>query len=135
MAACIKCQEGFSLINNRCINTKVPECLQNQYLSIDFSKCIDCSSSIPSCESCNNYSETIYCNSCSDELLPDLKGAACNYCEIFDCMRCEEDGVCTVCSDGFLLNNDGECVSCPEKCSRVCSFTDENQQETSCDCD
>ena len=119
---CKKCDTGFNLIDGKCVI--IPNCQAGTFLVNG--KCLPCKD--PNCKSCDKNLECVECKpnfikqvdannkttcvECCDKGFFNNNGT-CDKCGP-NCDDCANQKQCTVCADGFLLEN-GKCV---KVCSR-----------------
>ena len=127
--ACTECEKAYNLESGYCI---MKTCEAGMYLNTETGECLSCPATCTTCSTVMTSSETPQCTSCAEGYKLDaatatcvelncsdaeyVKGNECLPCSgtISNCLTCSGENTCTVCENGFTLQN-GQCVgvSCP----------------------
>ena len=127
--ACTECENAYNLESGYCI---MKTCEAGMYLNTETGECLSCPATCTTCSTVMTSSETPQCTSCAEGYKLDaatatcvelncsdaeyVKGNECLPCSgtISNCLTCSGENTCTVCENGFTLQN-GQCVgiSCP----------------------
>ncbi|EDR28439.1 protein serine/threonine kinase, putative [Entamoeba dispar SAW760] len=131
---CRSCEKGYYLSSNKCIecSTQISHCAECD----SGSECKVCENDYylkdKMCYLCSEITECILCSPdkdgcllCSNNALPE--NGKCSKCSQILCDVCEDYNICTSCSNGNYLSNEGICTNCNlmSGCS-VCNTTSES---------
>ncbi|MBS6474086.1 MAG: hypothetical protein KH347_07560 [Acetobacter sp.] len=122
--ACTECENAYNLESGYCI---MKTCEAGMYLNSETGECLSCPATCTTCATVMTSSETPQCTSCAEGYKLDeatatcvelncsdaeyVKGNECLPCSgtISNCLTCSGENTCTVCENGFTLQN-GQCV-------------------------
>ncbi len=122
--ACTECEKAYNLESGYCI---MKTCEAGMYLNTETGECLSCPATCTTCSTVMTSSETPQCTSCAEGYKLDaatatcvelncsdaeyVKGNECLPCSgtISNCLTCSGENTCTVCENGFTLQN-GQCV-------------------------
>ena len=122
--ACTECENAYNLESGYCI---MKTCEAGMYLNTETGECLSCPATCTTCSTVMTSSETPQCTSCAEGYKLDaatatcvelncsdaeyVKGNECLPCSgtISNCLTCSGENTCTVCENGFTLQN-GQCV-------------------------
>ena len=122
--ACTECENAYNLESGYCI---MKTCEAGMYLNSETGECLSCPATCTTCATVMSSSETPQCTSCAEGYKLDeatatcvelncsdaeyVKGNECLPCSgtISNCLTCSGENTCTVCENGFTLQN-GQCV-------------------------
>ena len=124
---CDECKLGFNLFNNGALCAQQEEIDNNIYIWSNDGTLVTCSSLIPDCNRCNDSSTCYECkenaalidnNTCLNKTEIEInkqyyKDNSTNRyisCSMIDnCITCNSSTVCTLCHNGFTLNENNQC--------------------------
>jgi len=71
---------------------------------------------LPCIEGCIKCDNSLVCVDCQENSYYKNDASRCVRCADTNCLTCSKD-TCVECAKGFIRNNEGTCISCPENCS------------------
>ena len=121
---CTECENAYNLESGYCVSKT---CEEGMYLNSETGECLSCPATCTTCATVMTSSETPQCTSCAEGYKLDeatatcvelncsaaeyVEGNECKSCSdaLPGCVECSNGNTCTVCANGFTLQN-GQCV-------------------------
>ena len=121
---CTECENAYNLESGYCVSKT---CEEGMYLNSETGECLSCPATCTTCATVMTSQETPQCTSCAEGYKLDeatatcvelncsaaeyVEGNECKSCSdaLPGCVECSNGNTCTVCANGFTLQN-GQCV-------------------------